>query len=72
MPDMHGATAAREELFHNLATRIAGDTSLLLEGWKQLVLVSQISDGTPDMSGFCYTGDGRAVPVSPEISLSST
>jgi hypothetical protein len=24
-----------------------------------------IEAGTPDMTGFCYTSDGRAVPVSP-------
>lgn len=65
MPDMPETMAVRERFFHNLATTIAGDAALTLEGWKQLVLVSQISDGTADMTGFCYTGDGRAIAVSP-------
>ena len=65
MPDMPETMAVRERFFHNLATTIAGDAALTVEGWKQLVLVSQISDSTADMTGFCYTGDGRAIAVSP-------
>ena len=58
-------TMDRNELLHRLALAVAGDSALLLQGWKHLVLVSHIEGGTPDMTGFCYTGDGRAVPVSP-------
>jgi hypothetical protein len=66
MNDMHGVAMNRDELIHGLAQAIAGDSALLVDGWEHLVLVSQIEDGTPDLTGFCYTGDGRAVPVSPE------
>jgi len=65
MSDLNGAAMSREELFHKLAESIAADDALALEGWKDLVLVSHIDDGTPDMTGFCYTEDGRAIPVSP-------
>ena len=56
----------RDALIHCLAETIAGDKGLLLDGWTHLVLVSHIDAGTPDMTGFCYTSDGRAVPVSPK------
>jgi hypothetical protein len=65
MNDMHGVAMNRDELIRSLAQVIAGDGDLLLDGWKHLVLVSQIDDGTPDLTGFCYTADGRAIPVSP-------
>ena len=65
MNDMHGVAMNRDELIRSLAQVIAGDGDLLLDGWKHLVLVSQVDDGTPDLTGFCYTADGRAVPVSP-------
>jgi hypothetical protein len=55
----------RDALIHHLAQTIASDGGLLLDGWTHLVLVSQIESDTPDMTGFCYTDDGRAVPVSP-------
>jgi len=55
----------RDTLIHRLAETIAGDDALLLDGWTHLVLVSRIESGTPDMTGFCYTDDGRAVAVSP-------
>jgi len=55
----------RDALIHHLARTIASDKALLLDGWTHLVLVSQIEADTPDMTGFCYTDDGRAVPVSP-------
>ena len=55
----------RDALIHRLAETIAGDKDLLLDGWTHLVLMSQIEDDTPDMTGFCYTNDGRTVPVSP-------
>ena len=56
----------RDALIHRLAETIAGDSALLLDGWRHLVLVSHIDDDTPDMTGFCYTDGGRAVPVSPK------
>jgi len=56
----------RDALIHRLAETIAGDQSLLLNGWTHLVLVSRFGDGTLNMTGFCYTNDGRAVPVSPK------
>jgi hypothetical protein len=65
MDDPHGGAAGRDELIHGLADAIAGDATLLLKDWKQLVLVSQIEDGTPDLTGFCYTEDGRAILVTP-------
>jgi hypothetical protein len=65
MSDLHGVAMDRDELIRNLAETVAGDAALLLTGWKHLVLISQIDDGTPDVTGFCYTSDGRAVPVSP-------
>jgi hypothetical protein len=49
----------------SLAEVIASDAALVQNGWKHLVLVSVIEAGTPDMTGFCYFADGRAVPVSP-------
>ena len=55
----------RDALIHRLAQTIAGDKALLLDGWTHLVLVSEIEADTPDMTGFCYTDDGRTVPVSP-------
>jgi hypothetical protein len=65
MSDLPGAAMNRDELIFNLARIVAGDAALMLHDWKHLVLISQIADGTPDMTGFCYTGDGRAVPVAP-------
>jgi hypothetical protein len=65
MDDPQGGAAGRDELIHDLADAIAGDATLLLKDWKQLVLVSQIEDGAPDLTGFCYTGDGRAILVTP-------
>ena len=65
MNDLHGVAMNRDQLILNLAEKVAGDAALLLDGWKHLVLVSVIEGDTPDMTGFCYTGDGRAVPVSP-------
>jgi len=56
----------RDALIQCLADAIAGDSALLLDGWTHLVLVSQIEADTPDLTGFCYTDDGRAVPVSPK------
>jgi hypothetical protein len=56
----------RDALIHRLAETIAGDKALLLDGWTHLVLVSHVEAGTPDMTGFCYTSDGRAVPVAPK------
>jgi len=56
----------RDALIHRLAQTIAGDSGLLLDGWTHLVLVSHIEADTPDMTGFCYTDDGRAVPVAPK------
>jgi len=56
----------RDALIHRLAERIAGNKSLLLDGWTHLVLVSHVDADTADMTGFCYTDDGRAVPVSPK------
>ena len=56
----------RDTLIQRLADTIAGDGALLLDGWTHLVLVSQIEADTPDLTGFCYIGDGRAVPVSPK------
>jgi hypothetical protein len=65
MNDPRGGMEDRDELIRRFATTVAGDMSLMLEGWRQLVLVSQIEAGTPDMTGFCYLHDGRAIPVSP-------
>lgn len=65
MDDPQGGAAGRDELIHDLADAIAGDATLLLKDWKQLVLVSQIEDGAPDLTSFCYTGDGRAILVTP-------
>ena len=65
MGDLHGGAAGRDELIDELVKAVAGDATLLLKDWKQLVLVSQIEDGTPDLTGFCYTEDGRAILVSP-------
>lgn len=56
----------RDALFHRLAEAIAGDSALLLEGWTHLVLVSRIEADTPDLTGFCYTANGRAVSVAPK------
>ncbi len=55
----------RDTLVHRLAVIIAGDASLLLDGWTHLVLVSVVEAGTPDMTGFCYAEGGRATPVAP-------
>jgi hypothetical protein len=60
-----GAAMDRDALIQQLAKTIASDSALLLDRWTHLVLVSQIEADTPDMTGFCYTEDGRAVPVSP-------
>jgi hypothetical protein len=65
MDDPHGGAAGHDELIHDLADAIAGDATLLLKDWKQLVLVSQIDEGTPDLTGFCYIEDGRAILVTP-------
>jgi|SRR5882672_3755509 len=65
MNDLHGLAMDRDELMRKLAETVAGDAALLLNGWKHLVLISQIENDTPDLTGFCYTGDGRAKPVSP-------
>jgi hypothetical protein len=65
MKDLHGVVMDRDQLIRRLAETVAGDAALVLNGWKHLVLVTQIEDVTPDLTGFCYTGDGRAVPVSP-------
>src|SRR5215510_15672070 len=56
----------RDTLIHRLAETIADDQVLLLDGWTHLVLVSQIEADTPDLTGFCYTADGRAVSVAPK------
>jgi hypothetical protein len=55
----------RDALIHRLAETIAGDSELLLDGWTNLVLTSRLEDGMLNMNGFCYTDDGKAVPVSP-------
>lgn len=55
----------RDTLVHRLAVIIAGDASLLLDGWTHLVLVSVVEAGTPDMTGFCYAEGGGATPVAP-------
>jgi predicted P-loop ATPase/GTPase len=65
MSDLSGLAANREELFYKLAESIADDGSLVLEGWKDLVLVSHVDDGSAGMNGFCYTNDGRTIPVAP-------
>jgi hypothetical protein len=65
MSEVNDMAMTRDELIERLALAVAADDALLLDGWKHLVLVSQIEAGTPDMTGFCYTGDGRAVPVAP-------
>ena len=56
----------RDTLIHRLAETIADDQVLLLDGWTHLVLVSRIEADTPDLTGFCYTADGRAVSVAPK------
>jgi hypothetical protein len=56
----------RDALIRLLAETIAGDNALLLDDWTHLVLVSRIEADTPDMTGFCYTSDGGAVPVAPK------
>jgi hypothetical protein len=56
----------RDELLRKLAETVADDDGLVLEGWRHLVLVSKMEAGTPDMTGFCYLADGRAIPVSPK------
>ena len=65
MDDLNGAAPSREELYYELAKSIADDNSLVLDGWKNLVLVSQFDDSGPDMNGFCYTEDGRTIPIAP-------
>jgi hypothetical protein len=55
----------RDELMERLARAVAADDALLLDGWQHLVLMSHIDAGTPDLTGFCYLGDGQAVPVAP-------
>ena len=65
MKDLPGVAMNRDELMYNLAQVIASDAALVLNGWKHLVLVSVIEAGTPDMTGFAYLADGRAIPVSP-------
>ena len=56
----------RNELLLNLAKVVAADRALLLDGWQHLVLVVQDDDGSPDVTGFCYTDTGQAVPVAPK------
>jgi hypothetical protein len=56
----------RDTLIHRLAEAIAGDNALLLDGWTHLVLVSRVEADTPDLTGFCYTADGRAASVAPK------
>src|SRR5215467_2077508 len=65
MKDLHGVAMDRDQLIRQLAEIVAGDAALVLKGWKHLVLVTQIEDDTPDLTGFCYLDDGRAVPVAP-------
>lgn len=65
MNGVHGVAMDRDELIRSFAEKVAADAALLLDGWKHLVLVCQIEHGAPDLTGFCYTNDGRAVPVSP-------
>ncbi len=55
----------RDELMERLARAVAADAALLLDGWQHLVLVSHIDARTPDLTGFCYLADGRALPVAP-------
>jgi predicted P-loop ATPase/GTPase len=56
----------RDALIRRLAETIAGDKALLLDGWTHLVLVSHIEADTPDMTGYCYTSDDRALAVAPK------
>ena len=72
MDDPQGGAAGRDELIHDLADAIAGDATFLLKDWKQLVLVSQIEDGAPDLTGFCYTGTAAPSWSRRRISRSST
>jgi len=55
----------RDVALLRFAELVAADGELFLPGWQHLVLVSVMEAGTPDMTGFCYLDDGRAVPVSP-------
>jgi hypothetical protein len=58
-------TESRDELMERLARAVAADDALLLEGWQHLTLVSHIDAGTPDLTGFCYLGNGQVVAVAP-------
>jgi hypothetical protein len=62
---MEGLTMDRNDLIVRLARVVAQDAGLMLNGWAHLVLISVVESGAVDVSGFCYTEDGRAVPVSP-------
>ncbi len=55
---------ASDHFLEAFAQIVAGDSALLLDGWTGLVLVCQVEDGTPDMTGFCYHATS-AVPVAP-------
>lgn len=57
--------ADRGHLLRTLVATLLADDALTWAGWEQLVLVSVHEAGTCDMTGFRYSGDGRATPVSP-------
>jgi hypothetical protein len=48
-----------------LVQTIAGDAELMKDGWTHLTLVSVTDGRSQDVTGFCYTDQGKAIPVSP-------
>lgn len=55
----------RDELFRRLASIIGQDLTLQPEGWAHLVLVVEMQDDGPAMSGYAYPAEGKATPVAP-------
>jgi hypothetical protein len=55
----------RDELVRTVFATLVADPWLAKPGWQHLVLVTVHDTGTCDLMGFCYTHEGRTIPVSP-------
>lgn len=56
----------QNELIHELGALLVQDPGVAKGNWQHLVLVSQVEDDTPDMSGFCYDAQGASIAAAPK------
>src|ERR1700682_2096374 len=56
----------KDQLIHEIGSKLVEDIGARKKDWTQLVLVAQFEGDDPEMTGFAYFPNGESEPVAPK------